>query len=283
MVCHIYLSGDFTNGNLYLAYFMQLAAESNKSERKFQKYVKLHEAVPHFSYKRTGITMYLTQQTGEWLKDALIMLDKYIGGELDELHEPIKIISHGGSKQLLLILALSIERSFGDGYLTELDYILRANFVDSAKELQKLGYPRPGLKGICSEFNIPLSVPQTAVGNASAIKQLCTRKRRMILEGIQRVTIQDLLHKAWDRMPLSLANVAMIAQKVSFEELLEQLYNHSEVTSALKPDVVTRVAKFYKNREDLRQSNQWLPDERSLWRSQPTAKLTEWMGSPYGR
>ena len=233
-------------------------------------------------YKRTGITMQLTQQKGYMLKEVITMLDKYVSEQLDNQHEPVKIICHGGTDHLFMILVLAIERSFGDDYLKELDHIIRANFVDSAVLLKHAGYVKTALYCTCKKLNIPLSAPQNAVGNACAIKRVCALENKIIAEARGRVTIQDLMHIAWGRLPLSIANVAMLAKHNTLEELLVELKPYCRETSALKISIVSRIANFYKKREDTRQSYCWLPEERSLWIQQPSLELAILMDSPYG-
>ena len=141
MVCRIFIDIEYTNGNYYLCDILEIAAFSNKSDRSFQTYVRTFYKVPKGVEELTGITMKICLEKGVSLKCARRGLDVFIRNELESSFEPIRIVSHGGTHGDFPLLALAIEKSFGDAYITSLQCISRAAFIDSMRKFQSLDTP----------------------------------------------------------------------------------------------------------------------------------------------
>ena len=262
---------------------MEIAAYSNKSEKSFQTYIRTFYKVPNGVEKLTGITMEKCLQEGVLLNPALRGLNAFIGSELDSPCEAIKIVSHGGAEGDFPLLVLAIEKTFGDGYITELDCISRASFIDSMLESQYLGYPKQGIAGLTTKFGMELPTPHSAAGDAGALKQVCLQNEKIVFGDTDRTTIQDLLHKAWDKLPLSLANVfTLAAETCSDGEFINELTRFSGNNTALKPRLIEQIIMHYKRKFRVYRSNDFLTPDLSLWTRQPTLQLCKWMGSQFG-
>ena len=252
MVCYIFISADLTHTNLYLANFIQITATSSRSYAQFHAYVHQVEPISRFMFNRTQVTMRFANQRGYRLKDALSMLDAYIGEQLENMCEPIRIVCHGGKDHLFLILALAIERTFGEDYLRDLTYLIRANYIDSAQLLSKAGCQKVNLGIVCRSLGIAVEKSPSAETNARAIKQICTIYHKLLEAHKTRVTIEDLMHTAGSRQPLSIANVAMLVKHMTLEEVVQELYKHCTEKSALKVSIVLRLANLYTTMHFLR-------------------------------
>ena len=230
-------------------------------------------------FDRTHVTMRFANQRGYRLKDALSMLDVYIGEQIETMCEPIRIVCHGGKDHLFLILALAIERTFGEDYLRDLKYLIQANYIDSAQLLSKAGCQKTNLGIVCRSLGITIEKPHSAEANARAIKQICTIYHKLLDTHKTRVTIEDLMHTAWSRQPMSIANIAMLVKHMTLEEVVQELHKHCTEKSALKDSIVLCLVNLYKKMAQKPGSG---TVERSLWLRQPTLALQSMMGSPYG-
>ena len=69
------------------------------------------------------------------------------------------------------------------------------------------------MAGLTELFEMDFKEPHSALGDARALKELCTRCENLVFGNFERVTLQDLLQSAWDRLPLSLANVFKLSSE----------------------------------------------------------------------
>ena len=275
MVCYIWLSSDVTNNNLYLARFIQISAMSNKSDNQFHAILQQSKPVSHFMFHRTGVTMDSANAVGYTLRDAICALDAYIGSQVENNHEPVRIVCHGGWNHLFFIFALAVERVFGNDYLKDLVHVIRANYIDFAKVLSATGCKKTSLSIVCQHAAIVIEHPVNALSNVRAMKKLCMVYYNVLEAWVDRTTIEDLMHHAWGKLPLSIANVAVLAKHKTHLELTDILYNHCSQKSALKFDHVHAIVKAYLKQAESSQV------DKSLWTTQPTLELTQLMESPY--
>ena len=275
MVCYIWLAGDVGSTNLYLAQFIQISATSSKSTEQFHVVLHQNKPVSRFMAGRTGVTMESANEYGCSIKDGLCALDAYIGAQLENDHEPVRIVCHCGWHHLFLIFALTIERVFGNDYLKDLKHLNRANYIDFGKLLLASGISKPSLANMCKVINIAIENPVNACSNVKAMKQVGLANFALLEKWTARVTIEDLMHHAWEKLPFSLGNVLLLAKIKSHEDLSDMLYERTSQKSALKRSHVTKIVNAYKLLSDSSEVY------KSLWQRQPTLELTQLMESPY--
>ena len=275
MVCYIWLAGDCGSTNLYLAQFIQISATSSKSTEQFHVVLHQNKLVSKYMTCRTGVTMESANENGCSIRDGLCALDAYIGAQLENDHDPVRIVCHCGWHHLFLIFALTIERVFGNNYLTDLKHLNRANYIDFGKVLVGSGITKPSLANMCKASNIVLQSPPDACNNVTAMKQVGLANFALLETWTARVTIEDLMHHAWEKLPFSLGNVLLLAKIKSHEDLSAILYERTSQKSALKKSHVTKIVNAYKALSDSSEVY------KSLWQRQPTLELTQLMESPY--
>ena len=183
------------------------------------------------------------------------------------------IISHGGKGGDFPILALAIEKTFGEQYITALECIARATFRDSLLTFKNAGYSHPGMATLTDLFGIDNVAPHTALSDASALKQLCMTNEGLVFNQIDRVTLQDILHEAWRKLPLSLCDVFALAAEMRDHDsdslLTEILTSYADDTSAQKYRLVWQIVRHYKNRYEVYRSHKHLAPDKALWTALP--------------
>ena len=83
---------------------------------------------------------------------------------MEERHTPTKIVAHGGYlSDFPLLLANCMKERF------DYTWFGKCEFIDSVKELQRLGYKRPGLDSLSSPDRV-----HSAVGDVKLLRAIAT-------------------------------------------------------------------------------------------------------------
>ena len=132
-----YIDTEYTNGNFYLGDIFEIACLSEDSGYIYHSYINIECTIPNYVKRLCNVSDEKIKSSPSFY-EVMNGVIEFINAQ--ESQPPIKIISHGGYLFDFPLLFTNCMRNRFDYTWFE-----KCEFIDSVKELQQLGYRKPGL------------------------------------------------------------------------------------------------------------------------------------------
>ena len=227
-----YIDTEYTNGNFYLGDIFEIACLSEDSGYIFHSYINIGCTIPNY-------VKGLCNVPDEKIKSSPSFYEVMNGViEFINAHEsqpPIKIISHGGYLSHFPLLFTNCMRNRFDYTWFE-----KCEFIDSVKELQQLGYRKPGLDSFAPPHRI-----HSAAGDVELLREISNKLLRS--QNLNVYTLEDIIQYIHTKMPISIVELQVVANTKTFQHLEALLHELAAANTALNTKQVEKIARYYFN------------------------------------
>ena len=228
-----YLDTEFTNGNFYLGDIFEIACLSEDSGYIFHSYINIGHKIPDYLKGLCDVTDEKIKSSPSFC-DTMNGLITFISTE--ERNPPTKIIAHGGYlSDFPLLLVNCMKENFNYTWFE------KCEFIDSVKELQRLGYKRPGLDSLSSSNRI-----HSAAEDVELLREIASN---LLPQSLNMYSLRDIEQYMHDKMPVTITELRNLAADTTTSLYLEAvLYELAVTNTALNKKQAWKIAKYYRRR-----------------------------------
>ena len=225
-----YIDTEYTNGNFYLGDIFEIACLSEHSGRIFHSYIDIGYKIPNYLKGLCNVE-------DEKIKSSPSFYD-VMGGLLEFINveercPPTRIIAHGGyHADFPLLIANCMKKDFTYAWLNNCE------LVDSVKELQRLGYKKPGL----NSFSPPNRI-HSAFDDVRLLRRVAND---LLPQTLHIYTLEDIIHQMYTKMSVSIIELQRLASEAATLQCMEVLLHElSTENTALNKKQVRKIARHY--------------------------------------
>ena len=225
-----YIDTEYTNGNFYLGDIFEIACLSEHSGRIFHSYINIGYKIPNYLKGLCNVEDEEVKSSPSFY-DVMRELLNFI--KVEERDPPTRIIAHGGYlADFPLLVANCMKKDFTYAWLNNCE------LVDSVKELQRLGYKKPGLNSFA---------PPNRIHSAFDDVRLLHRVANDLLpQKLHIYTLEDIIHQMYTKMPISIIDLRRLAGEAeSLQHMEALLHELSTENTALNKKQVWKIARHY--------------------------------------
>ena len=239
----VYIDTEYTDGNLYVGDFIEIAAISEPSGNAFHTLVKVVGEVPKGVTELTGLTTHRVNKEGMDAATALEALDDFLHMEQDNNQHPMTVIAHGGTNSdFPMLLANCIKNQ------TTLSSFRDAIFLDTVTLFRKAGIQRPGLTSLCERYGIKTEHRHSAYWDAFALKTICELNPSIVFSGRYQMSYDHIMNITQRKMPVHPNVITSISRHVCINQLVKILDELAEDGASLAYRTTLKVARYFNSR-----------------------------------
>ena len=225
-----YIDTEYTNGNFYLGDIFEIACLSDNSGQLYHSYINVGYKLPR--YAKT-----LCHTTDETIRSSppfhVVMNNLLEFIKTEQRDSPVKIIAHGGQyTDYPLIIANCQKNNYDYSKLNKYE------FIDSIKELQQLGYTKPGLDSFASNRK------HSAYDDVKILRKISNEL--LIPQELHGYTLENIEHYMHSKMPVSITD---LKQAKTFQYIKELIHKLSAEKTALNRKQLGKIARYYYSRK----------------------------------
>ena len=225
-----YIDTEFNDGNLYTGDIFELACLSS-SGKLFHSYINIPTNISCYVRRLCGLHPSKLRRSPSFI-DVMNNLIEFITKE--EAHDRQTILVGHGSflVDFPLIITNCIKNRYDHGALREY------KFVDSMEAFRDSGYDQPGLDSLSSTHR----TTHSAVQDVKLLEHIVTTHRDI---RYKLYTYEDILAHLATKMPVTIHEVQLRAQRGSYEDFEQFLRKHTREKTALSKKQVMKIVNRY--------------------------------------
>ena len=225
-----YIDTEYNEGNLYIGDIFEVACLSSNGS-SFHSYVNIPTNVSRYIQTLCGLDLSLLRQSPSF-NDVMNELTAFITKEGTHGSQTI-LIGHGAFlNDYPLIIANCIKNRYDHSTLKEY------RFADSMEAFRDSGYERPGLDSLSSTHR----TIHSAIQDVKLLRDIVTSHHDI---RYKLHTYEDILEHLTTKMPLSVPEIQLEAQRRCYEDFEQYLLKHAREKTALNKKQLMKIVNRY--------------------------------------